>query len=193
VAHTVRALNVPGVPPIQIAVNMSPKQFVVEQTGVHWGQHLKDMGVDARSIIVEITEGLLLDTRHEVIQKLRLLHEAGLQVALDDFGTGYSAMSYLLKFNLDILKIDQSFVRNVNTPGGRAIVEAVVAMAHKLGLVVVAEGVEHVPEMVFLKSIGCDFAQGYLLSRPIPPAAFKALIQQDRDGLLADRTASLMH
>ena len=193
VAHTVRSLNVPGQQPVQIAVNMSPKQFGVEHAGLHWGQHLHDMGVDANCIIVEITEGLLLDTRQEVIQKLKLLHEAGLQVALDDFGTGYSAMSYLLKFNLDILKIDQSFVRNVNTPAGRAIVEAIVAMAHKLGLKVVAEGVEHMAEMAFLSSIDCDFAQGYLFSRPVSPAAFSALIQQDRSGLLLDRSLSPLH
>lgn len=182
VTHMVKALNLPSVPPLQVALNMSPRQFTLDDSSLHWGQHLRSAGVDAANIAIEITEGLLLDNRPEVLHKLRQLHEAGLQVALDDFGTGYSAMSYLLKFQIDILKIDQSFVRNVHTEGGRAIVEAVVAMSHKLGMLVVAEGVEHAHELAFLQSIECDFAQGYLFAKPVAPDAFRALIEQDRQG-----------
>lgn len=182
VTHMVKALNQPSVPPVQVALNMSPRQFTLDDSSLHWGQHLRSAGVDAANIAIEITEGLLLDNRPEVLHKLRQLHEAGLQVALDDFGTGYSAMSYLLKFHLDILKIDQSFVRNVHTEGGRAIVEAVVAMSHKLGMLVVAEGVELAHELAFLQAIGCDFAQGYLFAKPVAPDAFRTLIEQDRQG-----------
>ena len=112
VTHMVKALKLPSVPPLQVALNMSPRPFTLDDSSLHLGQHLRRPGVDAANIAIEITEGLLLDNRPEVLHKLRQLHEAGLQVALDDFGTGYSAMSYLLKFQIDILKIDQSFVRN---------------------------------------------------------------------------------
>lgn len=91
-------------------------------------------------------------------------------------------MSYLLKFHIDYLKIDQSFVHQVNTPGGQAIVEAMVAMAHKLGLQVIAEGVETPDQLAFLRAIGCDHAQGYLFARPMPAADFERLLQHNRQG-----------
>lgn len=169
---------------LQIAVNKSPRQFGSTQTPLLWGRYLKELGVSSDCVAIEITEGMLLDNRPEVIHQLRQLRDAGLQVALDDFGTGYSAMSYLLKFQLDLLKIDQSFVRNINTEPGQAIVEAVVAMAHKLGLKVVAEGVEHPHEQAFLESIGCDYAQGYLFARPVPAADLEVMLADNRPGAL---------
>ena len=115
-----------------------------------------------------------MDSRPEVASKLLLFRDAGIQVSLDDFGTGYSAMSYLKKFDIDFLKIDKSFVRDLTTDTtDRAIAEAIIAMAHKLGLQVIAEGVETQEQRALLSDAGCNFAQGYLFARPMPLAAFE--------------------
>jgi len=161
---------------IQIAVNQSPRQFGASDASVGWQQKLEQAGIAADRVAIEITEGLLLDHRQEVMAQLLALRKAGLQLALDDFGTGYSAMSYLLKFQLDLLKIDQSFVRNIEHAHGQAIIEAMVVMAHKLGLKVVAEGVESEAERAFLASTGCEFAQGYLFSKPVTADALESLL-----------------
>jgi EAL domain-containing protein (putative c-di-GMP-specific phosphodiesterase class I) len=126
---------------------------------------------------VEITEGLLLDHHPEVMMKLNAFRDAGIQVALDDFGTGYSSMSYLKKFDIDYLKIDRLFVRDIVTDASdRAIAEAVIAMAHKLGMKVVAEGVETIEQRNLLAEAGCDYGQGFLFAKPIPAAEFEALV-----------------
>lgn len=124
--------------------------------------------------MLEITEGLLIDNDQQVQQQLLAFREAGIQIAIDDFGTGYSALSYLKRFNIDYLKIDRSFVMNLAEEStDLALCEAMVVMAHKLGLKVIAEGVETDQQRLLLKAIGCDFAQGYLFSRPIPADEFK--------------------
>jgi EAL domain-containing protein (putative c-di-GMP-specific phosphodiesterase class I) len=119
-----------------------------------------------------------MDVAPIVTEKLLGFRDAGVQVALDDFGTGYSSLSYLKKFDIDYLKIDQSFVRNL-APGSEdmALCEAMVMMAHKLGLQVIAEGVETAAQRDVLKSIHCDFGQGYLFSRPVPAAEFTELLR----------------
>ncbi|MDO8960079.1 MAG: EAL domain-containing protein [Rhodocyclaceae bacterium] len=156
---------------IQISVNKSPRQFFSGNTHETWIDYLKEIGLPAKCIAIEITEGLLLDDRPEVAAKLKQFRDAGFRVSLDDFGTGYSAMSYLKKFPLDFLKIDQSFVRDMATDhGDQAIVEAIIVMAHKLGLKVIAEGVETLEQCEILKAAGCDYGQGYLFARPMPAA-----------------------
>ena len=161
----------------QVSVNKSPRQFHQGQTHLDWVAHLEACGLDPRAVVIEITEGLLLDTASGALDKLRHFRRHGLQIALDDFGTGYSSMAYLKRFEIDYLKIDQSFVRDMeNHPGDRAIVEAMVVMAHKLGLQVVAEGIETAAQREFLRAAGCDFGQGYLFSRPLPASAFTALL-----------------
>ncbi|MCK9381643.1 MAG: EAL domain-containing protein [Sulfuritalea sp.] len=156
---------------IQISVNKSPRQFFSGNTHETWIAYLKEIGLPAKCIAIEITEGLLLDDRPEVAKKLMQFRAAGFRVSLDDFGTGYSAMSYLKKFPLDFLKIDQSFVRDMATdPGDEAIVEAIIVMAHKLGLKVIAEGVETAEQFELLKAAGCDYGQGYLFAMPMPAA-----------------------
>jgi len=102
----------------------------------------------------------------------------GIQVAIDDFGTGYSSLSYIKRFDIDYLKIDQSFVNNLETdPNNMALSEAIIVMAHKLGLKVIAEGVETEAQRGFLAAAGCDFAQGYLFSKPVPPEEFERLLR----------------
>ena len=156
---------------IQISVNKSPRQFFSGNTHETWVDYLEEIGLPAKCIAIEITEGLLLADRPEVAERLLRFRDAGFRVSLDDFGTGYSAMSYLKKFPLDFLKIDQSFVRDMATDhGDQAIVEAIIVMAHKLGLKVIAEGIETQEQCEMLKAAGCDYGQGYLFARPMPAA-----------------------
>ncbi|MDY7540081.1 EAL domain-containing protein [Undibacterium sp. RTI2.1] len=162
----------------QISINQSPVEFQRDGSRyANWINHLHEAELPGQAITIEITEGLLLDASTLVSDKLLQFRDAGMQVALDDFGTGYSSLSYLKKFDIDYLKIDQSFVRNM-TPGSSdsALAEAIIVMAHKLGLKVIAEGVETEEQRDLLKQAGCDFAQGYLFSRPIPPEDFERLL-----------------
>lgn len=156
----------------QVSINQSPVQFHGESSK-HWVSHLQGMGLAGHSIVVEITEGLLLDASEPVSQQLLVYRDAGIQVAIDDFGTGYSSLSYLKKFDIDYLKIDQSFVRNL-TPDSSDLVlcEAIITMAHRLGMNVIAEGVETQQQCDLLKQAGCDYAQGYLFSRPLSADIF---------------------
>jgi diguanylate cyclase (GGDEF)-like protein/PAS domain S-box-containing protein len=158
---------------IQISVNISPRQFLAGTCGKAWIDYLLARGLAPQVLAVEITEGLLLDDRPVVIDALKAFHEAGVQVSIDDFGTGYSAMSYLKKFEIDFLKIDRSFINDLgSSPADQAIVEAMIVMAHKLGMQVIAEGVETEDQSRMLQVAGCDFAQGYLFARPMPIADF---------------------
>jgi diguanylate cyclase (GGDEF)-like protein len=161
----------------QVTVNKSPRQFFVGNTDRTWTDYLAEHKINPSCITVEITEGLLLDHHPEVMMKLNAFRDAGIQVALDDFGTGYSSMSYLKKFDIDYLKIDRLFVRDIVTDASdRAIAEAVIAMAHKLGMKVVAEGVETIEQRNLLAEAGCDYGQGFLFAKPIPAAEFEALV-----------------
>ena len=158
---------------LQVSVNLSPVQFGSDGLCKAWCAYLQELGLPAQSMVIEITEGLLLNAESNVTDKLLGFRDAGMQVAIDDFGTGYSALSYLKKFDIDYLKIDQSFVRDlVADPDDRALSEAIIVMAHKLGLKVIAEGVETEEQRKLLTDAGCDYAQGYLFSRPVPAEAF---------------------
>lgn len=162
-------------PHFQISVNKSPVQIRNPQAGRgHWSVLMKSLGLPGESLVVEITEGLLLESQESIRQKLLGFHEAGIQVAIDDFGIGYSALSYLKKFEIDYLKIDQSFIRNLpHDSSDLALCEAIVVMAHKLGLKVIAEGVETTQQRDQLKAIDCDYAQGYLFAKPMPAEEFE--------------------
>ncbi|WFP51689.1 EAL domain-containing protein [Methylomonas sp. EFPC3] len=153
----------------QISVNKSPVQFR-QRSGAEfaWLDYLKSLELDGTAVVVEITEGLLLDA--QTVTKARLLdfRDAGVQVAIDDFGTGYSSLSYIKKFDIDYIKIDRTFINNLS-PGSQdeALCEAIIVMAHKLGLKVVAEGVATLPQRDWLIAAGCDYAQGYLFAEPL--------------------------
>ena len=162
----------------QISVNMSPIQFKVDSEDFcyEWITPEIDDDNNNQNIIIEITEGLLLDAEPDILEKFYRLRDAGVEVAIDDFGTGYSSLSYLKKFDIDYLKIDQSFTKNLeNDPNDLALSEAIIVMAHKLGLKVIAEGVENLEQHKILVDAGCDFSQGYLYSRPVPPEEFELL------------------
>jgi diguanylate cyclase (GGDEF)-like protein/PAS domain S-box-containing protein len=163
-------------PEFQISVNKSPVQFHTEKlTHAAWYDYLSSMDLPGQSIAVEITEGLLLDASNLVVEHLLEFRAAGMQVSLDDFGTGYSALSYLKKFEIDYIKIDQSFTRNLAEGSyDMVLCEAIIVMAHKLGMRVIAEGVETEEQKNLLIAAGCDFAQGYYYSRPVRPEELEA-------------------
>ncbi|WP_051937899.1 EAL domain-containing protein [Ferriphaselus sp. R-1] len=161
----------------QITINRSPLQIQSKPDRQRWQEQLQTAGLSGQNIVIEITEGLLLDTSIQVASELLAFRDAGIQVAIDDFGTGYSSLSYLKKLHIDYIKIDQSFVCNLAAgPNDIALAEAIVVMAHKLGLKVVAEGVETTEQRDLLLGMGCDYAQGYLYARPVPAAEFEQLM-----------------
>jgi len=166
-------------PDFQVSINKSPIQFHNE-TNNHaaWFDYLQQQGLPGQCVVIEITEGLLLDASTAITDQLLDFRDAGVQVALDDFGTGYSSLSYLKKFDIDYLKIDRAFVSNL-APGSEdmALCEAIIVMAHKLGIKVVAEGVETAQQRDLLTSVGCDYGQGYLFSKPLPAEAFEGLLK----------------
>ena len=161
----------------QVSVNKSPVEFMDQSDNTNVAMcldYLSAQGMSGGNFVFEITEGLLLNTDTIVTAKLIALRDSGIQVAIDDFGTGYSALSYLKKFDIDYLKIDQSFVRNLELDSDDMVLcEAIIVMAHKLGLKVIAEGVETEQQRDLLISANCDYAQGYLYSRPVPPEEFE--------------------
>jgi diguanylate cyclase (GGDEF)-like protein len=164
----------------QVSVNRSPVQFKdhIVKNNLPCLDYLHDMQIRGQGIVFEITEGLLLDTHANVFKTLLKFRDAGIQVALDDFGTGYSALSYLNKFDIDYLKIDKSFIDNLAiNSSDLALCEAIIVMAHKLGLKVIAEGIETEDQRQILTNAGCDYAQGYLFSRPVPPEEFEKLLK----------------
>ncbi|HEX5538672.1 MAG TPA: EAL domain-containing protein [Methylophilaceae bacterium] len=165
-------------PDFQISINKSPMQFVSDsRQHSGWINHLQALELPGNSLVVEITEGLLLDASEAVTRILGDCRKAGMQVALDDFGTGYSSLSYLKKFDIDYLKIDQSFVGSLAAGSDDlALCEAIIEMAHKLGIKVIAEGLETQAQRNLLVEADCDFGQGYLFSRPLAPEEFDKLL-----------------
>ncbi|HYD94449.1 MAG TPA: EAL domain-containing protein [Noviherbaspirillum sp.] len=161
----------------QISVNKSPVQFMHRKNALNWGRHLREQGVAWNSISIEITEGMLFNTSSNTADQLLGMRSAGIQVAIDDFGTGYSSMAYLKKFEVDYLKIDQSFVRGtaVNS-SSRTIAETIIVMAHKLGLKVIAEGIETPEQRDWLVQAGCDFGQGFVFSHALPADQFERML-----------------
>lgn len=168
---------------LQISLNMSPVQFQSEHLDiVDWLAYLQTLGLDAKFLSVEITEGLLLNANDDIKHKLLQFRDAGIEVAIDDFGVGYSALSYLRRLDIDLLKIDQSFIQNLDTEDNDLVLtEAIVIMAQKLGLRVTAEGVETETQRRLLMEMGCDYGQGYLFSRPLPSAVFEELLVSSKN------------
>lgn len=156
-------------PKLSISINVSPKQFNVDCLISKWPSLLKEHKVLENSIGIEITEGLLLESTLSTNNILNELRKSGANILIDDFGTGYSSLSYLKKIDADYLKIDKSFIQNLSYGSDdMALCEAIIVMAHKLGLKVIAEGIETNEQKNLLYEIGCDYGQGYLFSKPVP-------------------------
>ncbi len=168
-----------GLPPITLAVNISPVQFRYNDLLASIELTLKETQFPAHLLEVEITESVLMSHEEKTIEILNKIRDIGVRIAIDDFGTGYSSLSYLKKMPLDVLKIDKSFVDDIpHKKDDMEIATAIVGMAHTLRLKVLAEGVETPEQLNFLREQGCDFYQGYLMSKPIPADEFEQLWQQ---------------
>jgi EAL domain-containing protein (putative c-di-GMP-specific phosphodiesterase class I) len=173
-------------PNFQISINKSPVQLnIADSSKLDWLACLEAYKVPGESVIVEITENVFLNKSPLVTKRLSSLRDAGMQISLDDFGTGYSSLSYLLKMDIDYIKIDQSFVENLSAnTEDFAVCEAMIVMAHKLGIKVVAEGVEKQEQLNLLADAGCDYAQGFLLAKPLSSKAFERLCKKSEDSRL---------
>lgn len=161
-----------------VAMNISARRFAQDDFMDLVEAILWESGAEPRGICLEITEGVLATDLDRAVSTLGELKALGVQLAIDDFGTGYSSLSYLRRFPVDVLKIDQSFVRGLGEdPGDSAIVEAVVQLSRALGLTSVAEGVETQHQLIELRDLDCDLAQGYLLAQPQSPGAVSELLR----------------
>ncbi len=168
-----------GFKPVQISVNLSAKQLKDERLHEMVNGILQDTGMNPRFLGVELTESAIILDPNMALQRLEKIKSLGVKLSLDDFGTGYSSLSYLKRFPIDTLKIDQAFIRDVNADHeDAALVKAIIAMAHGLGMDVVAEGVELQEQLEFLGINGCDTIQGYLFSRPVPVADIETMLSR---------------
>ena len=167
-----------GLPPFIVSVNVSARQFRERTLIAQVSLALRDSGLEPRLLELELTESLVMEDLDKALQSMKALRAMGVQLSIDDFGTGYSSLSALKRFPIARLKIDQSFVRDI--PGDeedKAIAKTIIALGHELNLKVIAEGVETEQQLEFLRAHGCDEMQGYLFSRPVPPAELAALVR----------------
>jgi EAL domain-containing protein (putative c-di-GMP-specific phosphodiesterase class I) len=171
-----------GLPPIPLAVNLSPRQFADADLLPDIERALRDTGMPPQALELEVTEGVVINNPEKALATLKSIKRMGVRLAIDDFGTGYSSLGQLKRFPIDTLKIDRSFVRDLpDDAHDSAIVEAIVVMCRALKLDVVAEGVETLAQREFLRQQACTQMQGYQFSRPLPAPQFAALLRQHID------------
>jgi diguanylate cyclase (GGDEF)-like protein/PAS domain S-box-containing protein len=182
VAEQVRKWRLTYYPDFRVSINRSPMHFfansIIKDCCI---EYMSEINLPGESIIIEITEGVLLNADPNVNRAMLKFRDAGIQVAIDDFGTGYSSLSYLKRFDIDYLKIDQSFISNLETDDiDFALSEAIIVMAHKLGFQVIAEGVETEGQRDILQKFGCDYAQGFLFSKPVRGDEFEKVFFKEK-------------
>jgi len=171
-----------GLPELQMAVNLSGRQFSNQQLIHEIKRIIDDTGIKPKHLELELTESTIMENVDENIETLQQLKEMGVQLAIDDFGTGYSSMAYLKRFPINRLKVDQSFVRDiVDDADNTVIVNAIISLGHNLHMNVIAEGVETIEQLTFLKQNGCDMVQGYYFSKPIIASEFETLFLKQQD------------
>ncbi|WP_299074612.1 EAL domain-containing protein [uncultured Paraglaciecola sp.] len=171
-------------PNLQISINTSPSHYTdTENSITQWLNWLLESKTPPQAILLEITEHLLMDSHESVSNKLFQFCQAGVEIALDDFGTGYSSISYLKKYPTNYLKMDKSFVQSIHDNGNDLMLcEAIITMAKKLNIKVIAEGIETKEQQKILQKLGCEYGQGYLFARPLPILEFEALLKGQHDG-----------
>lgn len=176
--HQLKTWKEHGLPPVRLAINISPRQ--IEQTQFVERIHaaLNQHGLHSSLLEVEITENLIMKDVEHTVEKLKQLSAGGIKIAIDDFGTGYSSLTYLKKFPIHTIKIDQSFIADIERDGDTSIVTAIIAMAKGLKLNLIAEGVETENQLAFLRSMECDEMQGYLFSEPLSAQAATELLAE---------------
>jgi diguanylate cyclase (GGDEF)-like protein len=178
-------------PNLTIAVNLSPLQIRDAKLVDLVGAAIKDAGMTASRVVLEVTEGVLIDDPEDTLLRLEALRLLGVNLALDDFGTGYSSLSYLQKFPFGQLKIDRAFVASLGTTGNAgAIIQSIVTLGHALGMKVLAEGVETDEQRVLLRLAGCDEMQGFLFAKPRPAEAIDKLMARSVAGRPAGKQAA---
>lgn len=164
---------------VELSVNVSPVQFE-QHAKLPWLTRVVNAGLPPNSLTIELTEGVLVSDAAQVTRCLDALHAAGARVSIDDFGTGFSSLSYLKQFDVDYLKIDKSFIDRLTEDGSdRALTEAIVDLAHRLGIETIAEGVETGAQRAILAALGCDYIQGYHFSPAVPREAFERLLERE--------------
>lgn len=172
-----RALHQSGHAGLRVAVNLSPKQFRHRELAQTIADTLAKTGLAARHLELEITESSVMENPDAAVRTMHMLKEMGVHLSIDDFGTGYSSLSKLKHFPISTLKVDQSFVKDIPLDeDNAAIASAIIAMGQRLRLSLVAEGVETVDQLAFLRERGCPYAQGYLFSRPVPAEQLATLL-----------------
>jgi len=163
--------------PFQMSINTSPVQFTRGFEDAFWKSDLEAFAHSETPVILEMPASVFQQNIKNLGTRLSELQNAGVELALDDFGTDYSSLAHLRQFNVNYLKLDPSFLQNENTDsGGKTIAEYIIAMAHKLGIQVIAKGVETSGQKEWLKEAGCDFAQGHYFSEPLPEEEFSKLL-----------------
>lgn len=172
-----RTWQMQGLGKLQLSVNLSARQFTHANLVEHIAQTLRRTGLPAQNLEIELTESLVMKDVERAIRTLRELKALGVKLSIDDFGTGYSSLSYLKRFPIDVLKIDQSFVRDITLDADdAAITRSIISLAHSLRLTVIAEGVESDAQLAFLRRYRCDQMQGYFFSRPVCAMDFETLL-----------------
>jgi EAL domain-containing protein (putative c-di-GMP-specific phosphodiesterase class I) len=166
-----------GLPPVSVAVNLSPRQFADERLLADIDEALAASGLSPALLQLEVTESMVMRNVSRAVKVLEAIRSRGVRLAIDDFGTGYSSMSLMKQLPIDTIKIDRSFVRELPTDSEDcAIVQAIISMAKALGLAIIAEGVETEEQETFLRDHGCDEMQGFLFSRPVAADALAELL-----------------
>jgi diguanylate cyclase (GGDEF)-like protein/PAS domain S-box-containing protein len=170
----------------KIAINISPRQFRDPNLTKQIKAAVDQCGIADHTVVLEITEGVLMSGHTYIDKALAELNELGVTITMDDFGTGYSSLSYLRRYPFGNLKIDRSFINDINIdPADRELVNAAIAMAHGLGITVVAEGVETEDQLKYLAQQGCDMAQGYLFSKPVPAQEMEKMLTNSKTSIIA--------
>lgn len=163
---------------IQISINISPIQFHSKNIVDIWINQLKKIDFPTKNCVLEITENTLMENHHDFQEKIFELRSEGIKISLDDFGTGYSSLSYLQKFDIDFVKIDRSFIMDLNEENQDfSLCDAIISMANKLDIKVIAEGVESEFQKQFLEKLECNYVQGYYFSKPLPKDKFEELLK----------------
>ncbi len=178
----IRRLADMGQDDLRVAINISPRQLLSEDFVASVQTGIEAAGIQPHQIEIEVTESMLIESMEETARKLQQLQAIGVRLSLDDFGTGYSSLTYLINLPVEIVKIDKSFIDNINETSQLQVVGSIINLGHALGMSIVAEGVETEEQLSILRELGCDYIQGYVYSKPVPEAGAIELLSGGTGG-----------